>query len=490
MVSKVVDEDVVESPEFEISNSGPIKKLRFKAEPGSVTVLRGPNGSGKTTALNDINRVMGGKAPKSTKRDGAMNGHVKAPGVTLRVTVAGNGRPSGDLEVTPVDVDLTIADIVDPGVKDPVAADRRRVEALVHVLQKSADLSRFDKAVEPGGIPVEDLASQKTIGCTDVVGMARSLKRDVDEYARDMEKDADDLSAEAEAIRELCAGIDLSKESDPDALEAEVEKARDALSQLRVRVDESKRLRESVGDVTAPTADEVQEAEENLRVLTNQSTAAAELVLELRDELRQAEENADNLKRLVDNADITLKRLRTASEAAKVVGAAPTDEELVAASQRLEAARKAQTDGASVRLAKEKAPIADKKETEAMFIREKAEVMRNCGKQVLLTLSELIGGELFQVDEDGRLLANHPKRGWMFYSEMSDGERWERAIKVVAEEFKETPHSLLLLPQAAWQDLDATARRAVVDAVKDTPLAIITGEAYGEKGEQIQAVKA
>lgn len=469
--------------EFEIVNDGPIERLEISAPPGSVTVLNGPNGSGKTTALNEIGRALGGKAPKSTRRDGALKGHVKGPGVLMRVTATGSGRPTGELEAELVDAELTIADIVDPGVKDPVAADRRRIEALCRVLGRTASVETFAPAFEDTPLTIDEVASDKARDASDVVDMARLIKRDADERAREIEADAQKLESDAAATESLYSGLDLDGECDAEALESAVEAARDKLSELKVRSERAGEAGEPEGEYA--TDQDVADLEATLEASEKRYQAASEIVDELQDELDAARKNRDDLDKEWSEVRIQLEQARNSRRAAELREQRPSDEEVESAKQQLESARRAVEAGALVRKAKESLPKAKELRRDSEVMLESAGKVREAGKKVLGIIGDLLGVGKFKVDEEGRLLAKHRRRSWMPYAEMSDGERWELAIQSVADEFKDSPHSLLILPQAAWQDLDATARGLIAKAVKGTSLSILTGEARGQRGEPI-----
>ena len=112
-----------------LKNIGPIENVTIPVPAeGGVVVLRGRNGSGKSTALDAIQTAITGKG-KPPLRDKAAKGEIHAGGVSL--TVAKSIRRSGELVVTSLDSRLSVADLVDPGIVDPLRADASRIKALV-----------------------------------------------------------------------------------------------------------------------------------------------------------------------------------------------------------------------------------------------------------------------------------------------------------------------------------------------------------------------
>ena len=72
----------------EIENVGPIQEVSIPVKAGSVVVLRGSNGVGKTTAIESIKAAVNGKSDaKLTPADGSERegGSIEFNGVLMRV---------------------------------------------------------------------------------------------------------------------------------------------------------------------------------------------------------------------------------------------------------------------------------------------------------------------------------------------------------------------------------------------------------------------
>ena len=114
-----------------LKNIGPLETLTFPIpEAGGVVVFHGRNGSGKSTALRAIDTTVSGKG-KVSVRDGTLKGEIDAFGV--RVSLARSIRRTGEAEVVSLEGRFSVADLVDPGMKDPDAADAKRIKALVQL---------------------------------------------------------------------------------------------------------------------------------------------------------------------------------------------------------------------------------------------------------------------------------------------------------------------------------------------------------------------
>ncbi len=73
------------SDKIVIENIGPIERLEFAPKPGTITVFRGRNGAGKSTALNAINGIALNGSQRLTSRDGTVGGKVEGFGATLKI---------------------------------------------------------------------------------------------------------------------------------------------------------------------------------------------------------------------------------------------------------------------------------------------------------------------------------------------------------------------------------------------------------------------
>ncbi len=123
-----------EALRYEIENVGGIERADLILKPG-VSVLRGRNGAGKTSAFRAISRAQGADI-ELERRDGAQFGEVRGPGVTLRVGKV--VRATGHAELSLADVS-PLSTLIDPQIKDSDAAARARLRALVELLGLAVD---------------------------------------------------------------------------------------------------------------------------------------------------------------------------------------------------------------------------------------------------------------------------------------------------------------------------------------------------------------
>jgi len=76
---------------------------------------------------------------------------------------------------------------------------------------------------------------------------------------------------------------------------------------------------------------------------------------------------------------------------------------------------------------------------------------------------------------DGRLVTE-TVRGITPFGELSEGERWALALRIAAEQVGE--HGLIVVPQEAWEGLDADNRTAIDTLARELRVVVLTAEAY------------
>jgi hypothetical protein len=116
----------------EINNLGPIEHAVYDFVDG-VNVLNGPNGVGKSISIEALRQALG--APPTmelTPRDGTDKGTMSINGVTVLV-VTGRNRQTGKIEIGLASTS-PLSDLVEPGLKDKAAAEKKRIQALLQLV--------------------------------------------------------------------------------------------------------------------------------------------------------------------------------------------------------------------------------------------------------------------------------------------------------------------------------------------------------------------
>ena len=471
-----------------IENVGPIAKVVLPyPEDGGVVVLRGRNGKGKTTALEAIESAVTGKG-KLEPRDGTLRGTVEAFGVTIGASKSTTRK--GELEVHTLDGKLDVASLVDPGLKDPCAADARRIKALVSLTQAKPDVTAFADLVGGQAAFAEIVRPSSTRG-DDLIVIAERVKRDFEQAAREQETKAENLRGRAAALGTVPEGLDLSAECDREKLQATLERAigNQAATEEAVRSHHFvsglvQQAREQLDTESARTVDERLETATNAwhqalvlcetidqRVVQlKQQLAAAEA------EQREAEvarKAADEVLAAVDAERDQLATIRDAAD--KIVPRCPSIEQQEAAARAVTEAREAVERGALIRQAKTQQAEAQDVALKAQAHAIEAEKLRQAATGVDGVLSDVVAASGVELRvQDGRLVLD-TKRGETYFADLSHGERWKIALDIAIRVVGRG--GVLVIPQEAWEGLDPTNRAAIRAHLTGSGVVAYTAEA-------------
>ena len=482
--------------EIRLSNVGPVEHVAIPVpDGGGVVVLRGRNGRGKTKTLEAVESAITGRG-KIEVRDGALKGEVDAFGVSIKV--GRSTRRTGELEVQSLDGRLSVAELVDPGLKSPEAADAKRIKALVQLANvlPSADLfyglvggrEQFDKLIGTSAMASDDL-----------VTMAERIKRDLEAKARNEESQAEHAEGRARGAREAAAGVDLTSESDAAKLQARLESAIREESCLKAQVEASakamtahRRATDALGDAEAeycgPTLEEATEEESRCKTEVEQTEAklrAAERALaEAKADHGQARtlySQAIAIRKSAESHESTLRQWREQVETS--IPVAPDAEQLAGASKAVTAARQAVEQGALVRAARQHLAEADAHAATAVLHRDRAEQLRDAARGTDEVLSDVVAksGSQLRV-EHGRLVLD-TGRGATHFGELSMGERWKIALDIAIDALG--TKGVLTIPQEAWEALDPINRGLIAEQVSGRGVLVLTAEATED--DEIQA---
>lgn len=496
-----------------ITDAGPIENLTIPIPPGGgVVVLSGRNGSGKTTAINATESLIGGK-PTVTPRDGSQKAVITGFGATLRV--GRRASRTGELEVESLDGKLTPAVFVDPGLKSPDAADAMRIKALLQLVNARPDLNDFyrllvDKETFEKYVP-EDFSDE-----TDVVALAAKIKRSLEQTARREEAVAANEAGKAVAYKKAVEDIDTTQSPDTDRLQSELESAVAHQSRLTEQAVQSERLSkvaelarlrlseaaEFTGEDLAAQLQDAYEAVENCKAAADiryeQQQHAAEQLRLAQEANAEADRRYEAAVLASKNATATLDALqkrdidqasmramheesiagwRASIEAAEQCEC-PSVVDLENASAAIKSIRSAIEEAAVVRHALQQVEKANEHKAKSAEAYKTAETLRESAKATDDILSDLVSqcGTSLSV-RSGRLMVK-TKRGLTLFSELSHGERWKIAIDVALQAFPEHSEHLPLLTveQEAWASLDGFARKIIADHALMRGVLILTAE--------------
>lgn len=490
---------------IELENVGPVSRLSIPVpEDGGIVVLTGKNGAGKTETLKAVTSLVSGDGRVSVK-DKTLKGSVTGFGASI--SVARNVRRAGELEVTSLEGRLSPADLVDPGMKDPAAADAKRILALVQLSGTEPDPSLFYDLIG-GQAAFEAVCKTKSRDTDDIIAMASRIKRDFEAEARVAESQRDTALGHAKANREAAAGANLEANCDAASLQAEMEQAVRGQSAIAEQKRSAELATANAATARAelekcnadPNLVTLEQANERKQAAADKCGVTEELLEKARIALREAERANE----------IAIAEFHSASQAVKAATArqnlvngweaaitaaasvvAPTEEEIAKADAFVVAARQAVEQGALVRRAKEHIAAAVKSETDAAELDAMAEKLRHAARGTDEVLSSLVGklGTPLRV-QAGRLVLD-TERGETYFAELSMGQRWKLTVDLCVDVIGAA--GVLPIPQEAWEGLDDINRQELAKHAKLRGVLILTAEAgilRDEDGNVVEGIEA
>lgn len=482
-----------------IENLGAIEHAEIPAKPGTVVVLRGRNGIGKSTALSAISSIVDKKPLKVTKREGSGStdkAYARGFGVTLKLATNGAVRRMNDLEVEGIEDDFDLDKLVDPGIQDPAKADMHRIKALCNVVDAVVTLEDL-YALVGGRDEFEQIVSPESLKIEDPIKLVEAVKRDFEAAARNANSHAENAHAAAVAKLAENDGIDFAAESDEkklgDALIAAVDRhsslreqrkawaevhqaadaARQQLEQARQgyggpKLSELLNRRTSVESELEQQSSIVTNLEQQLQTARNRLSSLRTELQTTRESIEAAESHESSLKAWQDSI-------------AKATSDCPVSEaDVAAASQAMAEAQSAVERGTRIRDAIKRKSDADAKSKEAEQHRLRSEKYRDAAKGTLDVLAESVRAVSNRItfDSEFRLVVEHPIRERCYFHDLSSGERYALALDLVIETAKRTgARTIAKIDQTAWEALDGTNRQMVLDKVHGTPITVYTAEA-------------
>lgn len=472
-----------------IKNMNAIKEL--SVDPitgGGIILLVGGQGCGKSTFLAAVKKRMAGQSTSTDidlqPRDGTSRGELWIGEAKLTVT-RGRKRNTGDLDVKHIEGRFDISELVDPGIKDHLAADQARIKALIALSGATANPSDFYDAC--GG--QEDF-NELGVDCdaTDPIVLAGRTSRALHATARKCEKKATGEFAAAKAKRDEASKVDMSRESDSIVLQSAYDGAHSLVAELGAKQSQYTEQRASVANASK-SIDDLEppsvSIDEAAKLLADQDFSLAATVKEIekaRADLARAESELKLRKAHVEQTQQVVKMAITHEETVaklkEVIASAQlepvSDDTLVAAENARYEASGAIEVGVSIRRAKAIADEAESHEIWAIESQERAEILRKQSRDVDEILSKLIPSGNLRIDE-GRIVTTTDRSGSELFSELSDGERAALAIEVTVPNLPED--GLLIAPQWMWEGWTKSTQNMVWEKCKKHGVVMLTAEA-------------
>jgi len=465
--------------EIKIQNVGPIENLTIPVpDEGGVVVLRGRNGSGKSYALRAVDRLATGGGPPLDLRDGApasIGGSVEGLGVVIRVGRV--TRRKGELEVEALsgrDPSL----LVDPRIKDPVAADLRRLAVLCNLAGAKPEIERFE-AVLPEGFEVPDHALERET----LPEMAAALKAALEVRARAAEGEAETLHTTASGIVHGFEGVDREAEADEGTLAEALERAASALERAEGERRAEALRAKTAADARAALGAVTTEGEVDVPTLEAELVSYGERISALVEQLKRLEAERDRAKDRLDAAkarDSERAAWLASIEEAEKAPPAPSEEDVTALRVARDAARAAINAGAEVRAARAADAEASATRARALALENEAAALRDSARACLSVLGDAVADLTpAGMSMAGDRLVVETERGQTPFSDLSVGQRYRLAIDIAVDAAPDGQRALLAIDQEAWEGLDPANRAAISAHAKARGVVILTAEASG-----------
>lgn len=479
-----------------VKDVGPIKELAVPIpEDGGVVVVRGRNGSGKSTVLRAAQGLLGDKKDKTGLRhnDDAERGSVSLGECTL--TVGRSNRSSGVLDVHTIAGHVDLGDIVDPQVDDPVRADKRRIEAVFKVAGSNMSGRELVNLL---GDEIKDVSVPASKWDEPILDVADFLRDVFVQRARMTEAD----------VKKLSIDVAANKKAVPEEFEEATLEQVEAAKQAFIKASEEGiklKERQRIGVETKERADASRKALEEMEAASDEYSSLEEIDAAIRaqveavnaatkamDEARAVLQRENNelemmertRKEIVKHVEQKEKLLKAMDAAIELV----SNEQIEQATQAVTAAQERFD---VLRQSVAYAQIRDSTKELEKQVEEKEKLAKKYRELSTTGIDSALGqliGQVFKGSQfmHGRLAVEHQTRGTTYFGELSDGERWTIVLDLATALCPES--TLLVVPQTAWEGLDGDNRIKINDWAKKNKIVVLTAEATrGPGGEGVQA---
>lgn len=243
--------------QVDIEHTGPIGHVSIPIPAdGGIVVLRGANGAGKSTALAAVD-ALARPASKlaATVQDGELVGRVAGFGREIRLTAA-RRTSSGTLEIAGLDDGLDLEQLVDPGIDDPKAADRRRITTAMRLARASVPAEAWKTklptltTLNPSGLPIT----------ADPIKTAEALREQANRLALSIEGSIPAARLEIERLEKLAGDV---RTQDFPSL-PDLEKLRQIERQAAIELGAAKEARRQIATMQAKRDQQIAEVRAQL----------------------------------------------------------------------------------------------------------------------------------------------------------------------------------------------------------------------------------
>jgi energy-coupling factor transporter ATP-binding protein EcfA2 len=469
---------------LKVTNTKAIKNLDVDLTPGTITVLNGPNGAGKSTTLDVLQSAITKKNIGDLQpTDGERAGLVEFDGVTIKVgrRVSFSGEPEGT--VCLVEGGDDILGFINPGIKDPEAADRKRLEKLCSIV--GAELTDSDLRKFIGDDLWDDYRSSKASSSKSggIVDTVKTVKRWLEEQARDLEAKIVACTTEIDTIGNVPSGN--TEVPDVVAMQLQADQIVVDLGNLRARQKASREAAESLDSIRDVLLDEeslrhdLEVTVQSLDGVATDIAAVEQRLVELKAERAALESTRGSLLEKIDTAKRQSTRLEALQQQARD---AVTDEQIAELEHKRSEQQQSITDAIVLRDRLKTSEESRQKLATLKSQREKLEAQaERCRARaveaptMLQKVVENLAG--WTISTDVRLCCATDRSKHEAFSDLSPGLKAVRALELSCmRPGTGSGRKIVVLPQEVWESLDGKNRQLVHKWTKERGLIVVTGE--------------
>jgi hypothetical protein len=393
---------------------------------------------------------------------------------------------------------MSLATVVDPGLKDPVAADSKRIKSLIQISGIDASTALFTHLFS-GEQEFKNIVQIGSMESKDLVDMASKIKRDVDAAALQLEKDVISNTAKAQGLKQSVPEVVEDTGESLADLEASLKVAQANCGVIRsnkaqaeafkARHDESAKLMAGASTVDVDAI--VTEG----KLISAEIAEKAAKIEELQSRIEELQKELAVQKSQKESADKSkldcLSRWNAAKQHNEKIAAIqesmaqslpdiPTDEEVAAydsvvldVTRRIESVKNADRISATLQ---QMAGLVSKIEEDDL----QGKRLRKIASQVESVLSNAVSetGNM-RVSAKGRLVMD-TDRGEELFSDLSVGERYRAVIQTaIAAMARRFPGQIPIatLPQEAYESLQPSVREELKVMCHEQGIVLITAVA-------------
>lgn len=464
------------------------------SESGGVIVLKGNQGTGKSTALQAVQALAGQKADSLSIRDGAKRGSIEFDGVKVIVTKSRTTR-KGEMTFTIDSGRFDLSRIVDPQILDDERADAARIKQLLCLTGARPNpeaywqlLREFLDPVEIDDLNIDDETD-------DPIDLHQRFVRAMQAVARKLEKDSDTIRVDIDEIKKKYQGLNLRTPPNVDdvrtAYDACVKADHELEERNRVSTQQQQdiakareaidRLKSDYHGLTVADAEMERNEAEELAKQAHQAMIDAERHYKAKREALSLAEHELRIAKAHEQAVATTESVlkQTTVPPPSALEISESKEALETARDLLHRAMRANEGAMLVQDGEKKNMLADR-------MARNADEIRNACRRAEDILAASVKLQYIRV-ENNRLVVHTDRSESELFSELSHGERAILAIQEAARFVP--PTGMLCVSQEIWGGIAPENKLVINDAAKIYKVHVLTAEVTDEDELSVEVME-